>query len=423
MVTTPQVPGEAHTTDSTSEVWENTTADVRITPDSGASPPASEVRSDEPAIRNAAFDATVEEIRRRLWSSDINPLAALAGLARRRLGLPPRRYTTWMLAGFFGIGTRLALALLATAIAGRSLAIPSGRWAVILLFSGLLDATAVSRTPLPDMPVSAPARRGMDDWTALLPTIEQESDLQDLAAFARRWVRPPVATTVGVAVASVVLAACWLLAPDGFRELPAGSIVLLILLLADFGTTTVNPFNSAVFTREARYDHRLFWPSPADSPQVQRATRTTAVFGFVTGLWVTIYLVLAVVLVSRGSPLVLPLSGAFIVIGYLWAFASAASLRSAVQRIVQRSRNRWLERLRRRIEAFEPRFDDLSAEESEQVHRLIDLHNMIRDAPTTPTTTHTLIRSAAGLIVPTIVFVITVFGEVSAERFLDAILP
>ena len=53
----------------------------------------------------------------------------------------------------------------------------------------------------------------------------------------------------------------------------------------------------------------------------------------------------------------------------------------------------------------------------------IDLHNMIRDAPTTPTTSRTLVRSAAGLIVPTIVFVITVFGEVTAERFLDAILP
>jgi hypothetical protein len=423
VVTTPQVPGEAHTTDPASEVWESTTADVRMTPESEPPPPPPQTRSKEPVLRNAAFDATVEEIRRRLWSSDINPLAALAGLARRRLGLPPRRYTTWMLAGFFGIGTRLALALLATTIAGQSLAIPWGRWAVILLFSGLLDATAVSRTPLSDMPADARARQGLDDWTALLPTIERGADLQDLATFARRWVRPPVATAVGVAVASVVLAACWLLAPDGFSELPAGSFVLLIVLLADFGTTTVNPFNSAVFTREARYDHRLFWPSPADSPEVQRATRTTAVFGFVTGLWVTIYLVLAVVLVSWGSPLVLPLSGAFIVIGYLWAFASAASLRSAVQRIVQRSRNRRLERLRRRIEAFEPRFDDLSAEESEQARRLIDLHNMIRDAPTTPTTTHTLIRSAAGLIVPTIVFVITVFGEVSAERLLDAIVP
>jgi len=78
--------------------------------------------------------------------------------------------------------------------------------------------------------------------------------------------------------------------------------------------------------------------------------------------------------------------------------------------------------LRHRIDAFGRRFADLSPEESERLRDLIDLHNTIRDAPTT-STTHTLVRAAAGLIVPTIVFVITVFGEVSAERLLDAILP
>lgn len=423
MATTPQIPGEAQTTDSTSEVWGSTTADARTTPESGPSPPTPEARSEEPVVRSAAFDATVEEIRRRLGSNTYNPLAHLEDLGRRRLGLAPKSFTTCMLAWLLGIGTRLALALLATAIAGQSFAIPWGRWVVILLFYGLFDASVVISTTLPDAPAGPRAKQGMESWTALLPTIERESDLQDLATFTRRWVRTPVASTVGVVVASVVLVACWLLAPTGLSELPAGSIVLLILLLIDFGASTVNPFNSAVLTREARYDHRLFWPSPVDSPAVQRAIRTTTVFGFVTGFWVTIYLVLAVVLVSWGSLLVLPLSVAFIVIGYLFAFASAASLRSAVQRIVQRSRNRRLERLRRRIEAFEPRFDDLSAEESEQAQRLIDRHNMIRDAPITPSTSRTLVRSAAGLIVPTIVFVITLFGEVSAERFLDAILP
>ncbi len=37
--------------------------------------------------------------------------------------------------------------------------------------------------------------------------------------------------------------------------------------------------------------------------------------------------------------------------------------------------------------------------------------------------THTVLRTAARLSVPTIAFVITVFGEVSADRLLDAILP
>ena len=135
------------------------------------------------------------------------------------------------------------------------------------------------------------------------------------------------------------------------------------------------------------------------------------------------YVVLTVVLVSWDSPLVVPLSVGFIVIGYLYTFASAAVVRSAIQTIVKRSRDRRLQRLRRRIDAFEDRFDDLTPEESEHVRGLVGLHHTIRDAPTAPPTSRTLVRNAAGLIPATIVFIITVFGEVSAERFLDTILP
>ncbi len=47
----------------------------------------------------------------------------------------------------------------------------------------------------------------------------------------------------------------------------------------------------------------------------------------------------------------------------------------------------------------------------------------MRDAPTTPTATHTLMHTLVGLIVPTVPFVATVFGEVYTGRIFDAILP
>lgn len=62
-------------------------------------------------------------------------------------------------------------------------------------------------------------------------------------------------------------------------------------------------------------------------------------------------------------------------------------------------------------------------EESERLRDLLSLHNTIRDAPATFTTTHTAVRTATGLIVPTGMLLITVFGEVSAERFLETLLP
>jgi hypothetical protein len=263
----------------------------------------------------------------------------------------------------------------------------------------------------------------VDDWTALLPSIVRESDLRELAAFTRRWVRLPVTSAVGGAVAAVMLASCWTFAPDAFGDLPAGSIVLLALLLYDFGAATTSPIFWAMMARESRYDHHLFWPSPADSPHVQKQMRMVTLMGVSTGMWITFYLVLTVVLVSWESPLVLPLAVAFIAIGYAFTIVSAVGVRTAIQKIVQRARRQRLDGLQNRIDAFGPIYADLSPEESEHVRGLIELHNMIRDAPATPTTTHTLMHAVAGLIVPTITFVIAVFGEVSAERILDAILP
>ena len=78
---------------------------------------------------------------------------------------------------------------------------------------------------------------------------------------------------------------------------------------------------------------------------------------------------------------------------------------------------------RSRIDAFAPRMVDLSPEESQQLRDLLFLHDKIRDAATSPATARTAVRTAAGLLIPTIAFIITVFGEVSAERILDAILP
>ena len=119
----------------------------------------------------------------------------------------------------------------------------------------------------------------------------------------------------------------------------------------------------------------------------------------------------------------LSLGAGFIVIGYLALFGAALSNRSSVQRIVQRVREQRLGGLRERIDEFGPNYTGLSLHESEQLRDLLFLYDQIRDAPTTPTTTRTVIATAVGLIIPTILFLATVLSEVYAERFLDSVLP
>ncbi|HEX6302461.1 MAG TPA: hypothetical protein VF148_18580 [Acidimicrobiia bacterium] len=363
----------------------------------------------------------MQEIRR-LYGSDIAALyPRLADLIRRRLGGPPISVGVSVLAGLTGSGIRLGFALLATALFGQWAGIPWGRWAAILMFYVLFDSWVILMArPLPSV------NRVVEDWTALVPTIVRESDLQDLADFSRRLARLSVTAVAGVAVAATMVLASVLFAPTAISELPAGSIVLLALLLFDFGTFIVyggSLANWATMAREAKYDHHLFWPSPADSPEVRKSMGRTTGQGFGAGGWITIFLVLTVVLVSWDSPLVLPLAVGFIAIGYLTTFGLALSNRRSLRKIVERIRDQRLAVLQQRIDTFGPRFADLSPQESERLRGLIDLHNLIRDAPTFPTTTHTLLHTAAGLVIPTFIFVVTVFGEVYAERFLDAILP
>ena len=386
-------------------------------------PDASQSTPEESNGRSEAFDARAEEVRRLLGSTARSLFSPLVDVIRRRIGLAPVSSGALALAGSLGVGIRLALAVLVTALVGQGTDIPWGRWAAILVFYGLIDAAKQVWIPSLDVEPRPWMRQWGEKMLPLLPTIVRESDLLDLAAAIRRWSRPWAQLAFGVSVAALMLSAGWLFAPTGMDELPVGSVVLLAFLLYDFGALMVfgDFFEWAFAARLARYDHDLFWPSPADSPEVRMAMRMRNVRALAS--WITVYLVLVLVLVSWDSPVVVPLAVGFIVIGYLFTIGAAFGDRVSVRKIVERARRQQLEVLRQRINPFKSRVTDLSGQELEQLRGLLFLHDSIRDAPASPSTTHTVLRAAAGLILPTIVFVITVLGEVTAERLLDAILP
>ena len=400
-------------------------ADIGAVPESQGMPPG--VSSGQRPERSETFDACVEEIRR--WyvaNENLDVMFALTNHLGRRLGLAPTSARALALSGLVGVGVRLSVVLIVTALAGKWTGLPWGRWAVILAIFALNDTTAPLMSPPLDVPMGPRVRAFVDDWTALIPVISRESDLRDLAGFAQRWIRLPVAAGTGVAVTALMMGASWLVSPEGMSDLPAGSIVLLALVLYEFGVATVywgSLINWALLAREARYEHDLFWASPADSPEVRKIYRKTSTQGSGQAVWISIYLVSAVLVVSWSSPVVLPLAVGFVVIGYLTAIGFAVANRATVGRIVERIRQQRLQGLQSRIEEFGPRYAHLSPKESQELRELLVLHDRIRSVPVAPSTTHVVIRNVAGLILPTIMFIITVFGEVSAERFLDAILP
>jgi hypothetical protein len=388
--------------------------------------PSPAIQPDEPISRSGSFDALLEDFRRRNASS--LPVAfRQVDRVRRRLRVAPASAGAALLAVVLGVGVRLGLVLVATAVVGQWSDVPWAAWAVIFAFYGLILVFSTFTFTPSEVPAAPWLKREMEDWSAMLPLLEREEDLRDLDDFMRRWERRSwLEVGAGLLVVAAMLSAAWLVAPTAMNELPAGSIVLLAVLLFDFGSMNIygGTIGNWVFIgRQARYDYHLFWPSPADSPEVETALRKTNTQGFVTGTWITIFLVLTILLVSWNSPLVLPLGAGFIVIGYLVQFTAALRNRGNIQKIVQRARERSLLGLRSSIEEFRRRYTHPSHDEAEQLRDLLFLYDKIRDAPTTPTKTRTVMHTAVGLIIPTILFIATAFGEVYTERIFDAILP
>ena len=388
-------------------------------------PGRSDVPPETATYHSVEFELELEDLRRFLASDHGMVFVRLEDRLRRKLGITPLGFGATLLIALTAVGIRLAPALMATAVLGDWIEIPWGRWIVILVFFGLVDAaTTLMNRPM-DMPSSRWAGTFAEGWSALLPTLAHESALHDLATFTRHRFRQSIIAVIGVVGAAVMLISSWLFAPEAMSELSPGTVVLLALLLYHFCEAVVPAliFQSAFVGREARYQHRLFWASPVDTPQVEAALRMGVGFWFLNGVWISLYLAMTVTLVSWESPAVVPLAIGYLLIGYVLTIGATLYQRSGIQRIVEGSRAQSLALLRRRIEAFGPPAADLGVAEAERVHRLVELHNLVRDAPSTPAPTRSLFRVAAGMVLPTIMFLITVFGEVYAERVLDMFLP
>ena len=278
---------------------------MNTVPESGHILQPDSPRLEQPAGREA-IDAGVEEIRKRYGSETSFLFPYVEDRLARRLGLAPKSPGAVALAGLTSVGVRLGLALLATALVGDWAEIPWGRWAPILAFWGFFEATQPWRTPPVDVPMGPTVKRMLEDMTPLLPAMVRESDVRDLAAFMRRWDRLPIAATVGVMVATLMVWSGWQFTPTALNELPVGSIVLLAFLLYEFGAVMV--FGGLVEwgfrVRQAKYDYHLFWPSPGDSPEVRKAMQMWNLRAL--AFWTTVLLVLGVFLVSWDSSLLIP---------------------------------------------------------------------------------------------------------------------
>jgi hypothetical protein len=269
-----------------------------------------------------------------------------------------------------------------------------------------------------------------DPWlekqvTALPAALEHEADLRRLIAFTERRWRARSYVPAALLIAGLVLTVGAVVSPGLLRGLHPGSLALLVLVLYEFGEERAMRFlYLGLFTAESRYAHRLSWLSPAESPAIQAVLSLWAKLTFINGLGLTLDFVFVVLLVAPSSlPVLLgPIAG-FAVAAVVVDTASLMSLRTSVRRVVRHSRDATLDRLRRRIDGFERRLEELTPAETTQLQGLIATYAAVRDAPTGISRRETFGHAVSALAIPALAFFIAVMAEVYAERLLDQLLP
>lgn len=370
----------------------------------------------EQAPRSAAFEADLARLRQAMvtwmWSGLIYRLLAL--LLRR----PPWHVVTTaqrLALGVVGTFLRLLVPVVAATITMSWRGAPFWTWLGIAAFAAAFDAWGTGMG----------SEASMERTVALSAVIDRDADLRELVDFTRRWWRLRIFAPAAVVIALVVLGATALVAPDEFRALHPGSLALLGYLLYEYGeSVSMRIIFFAAFVRESRYPHRLSWLDPFGSPPVQTLLSIWRQTAFGGGLMATVTFIVAVILIGPGSLTVLlaPVAGLALV-SFVLDTVSVLSVRRGVQRIVRHTRDAALDRLRRRIDSFEPRLEDLTPKESEQLRDLIATYAAVREAPTGPSGAETFGHAVTALAIPALAFFLAVMSEVYAERVLDQLLP
>ena len=370
----------------------------------------------EPTPRSAEFEADLAHLRQAtiawMWSGLVYELVRLI-LHRRIYHVVT---TAQRLAlGLVVIFLRLLVPIVATALTTSWAGAPVWTWIGIVVFAATFDVFGTH----------VGSEASLERAVALPAVIDRDSDLRELLDFTRRWWRLRIVVPGAVVIALVVLGSTALLAPDEFRALHPGSLALLAYFLYDYGeSASMRIIYYTLYVRESRYLHRLSWFDPFHSPPVQTLLslwRQTAMGG---GVGATTTFIIAVILIGPGSLTVLlaPVAGLALV-SLVLDTISVLSVRRSVQRIVRHTRDATLDRLRHRIDGFEPRLEDLTPQESEQLRDLIATYAAVREAPTGPSGAETFGHAVTALAIPALALFLAVMAEVYAERLLDQLLP
>lgn len=331
----------------------------------------------------------------------------------RRLGIDPLSWQGRLLSvTLFGI-IFLTLPLLVTALAGQWATAPLRTWVVIAIVFSLLGII-----------IYRPTQNALDRFLSLHHVMAEEAGLRRLTAWDKRWYDVRTTISISTLFALTILGVLYLLQRGRANlSIPAGTVVLGTMLLYQVGEISYTIFMLGLESRIlAGYDYELYRLSPIDSVAIQRSIRGSNQLGLWICLIATVFIIgFLFLLPTNESTLTRQITSILLAVAYLATGFGVLVPRWAIKEIVHAEKEREMAPLQRRLDALSARVRELSEAEYQELMRLKETHDIIRDSPNVlPLSTVGQLFST--LIIPTLAFLVAVAGEVLLGNLLKSTL-
>jgi hypothetical protein len=319
----------------------------------------------------------------------------------RRLGIEPRS-RPGRLAGWIVQSLVLLLpALILAAITGQWADAPLLTWAIVAVAWGA-GATAA-------IPLFRFTSGNLLSWLGL---IVDAGDLRRLDEWQRRWYSHRVIAPVsGAAALGMVLLLLVLIHGSGV-QVPAGSLYIGVCLFF-WVMQDACPVFMMVFEVHnlSTCRHEMYSLSPADSVAVRQSLRGYNELGAVNILFITLITFLLLALLPGGSRLVAPLVISLVFVELVYTALGTLAPRFVIGNIIRSRKEEEMGRLQRWLDDLLPRIRELTEGEYQEMGRLRETQDAIRNSPENLLPLATIFRTVGALLLSVLTILLTAFAR------------
>jgi hypothetical protein len=262
------------------------------------------------------------------------------------------------------------------------------------------------------MLIYTPFRTAIDTFLSLQRAMVDPVGVDRLVSFDGRYFRIGAAMPFGVVFASSLLALFWVVGSLQASSLSMGTLALAGMLLYQVGEITYTVlmlgFESTIL---GEYDYALHRLSPIDSLPVRRAMRGSTQVGVLVSFVATAFIGGFGLLLHDTGRLAGHITFSLLVVAYAATALGVLLPRLAILRVVRAEKEREMAPLQKRLDALAVHASTLDPLEHQELWRLKQLHDAIRDSSEAVLPVGSLGQIGSALFLPTITYVVSQASE------------